>query len=250
MRRKIVAGNWKMNGNRQVANDLAVGVSAIVEGLDRSVEVLIAPPFILMADVASQISTNVNLASQNVSGFDNGAFTGEVSADMLIDLGCKHSIVGHSERRALFGETDDVVAAKVTKCIEKNIQPILCVGETLEERESGKIFDVVGVQLQAALNGLNQAQLEKVIVAYEPVWAIGTGKTATPEQAQEVHEFIRREVAKIDEAAANVIPVIYGGSVNAGNAKKLFAMADIDGGLVGGASLKLEEFEVICKAIG
>ena len=250
MRRKIVAGNWKMNGNRQIANDLAVGVSAIVEGLERSVEVLIAPPFILMAEVADQISSNVKLASQNVSGFDNGAFTGEVSADMLVDFGCSYSIVGHSERRALFDDTDEVVAAKVAKCIEKNIQPILCVGETLEERESGKMFDVIGTQLRAALKGLDQAQLDKVIVAYEPVWAIGTGKTATPEQAQEVHEFIRSEIAAIDEAISDVISIIYGGSVNAGNAKNLFAMADIDGGLIGGASLKLEEFEVICKAIG
>ena len=250
MRRKIVAGNWKMNGNRQIANDLAVGVSAIVEGLERSVEVLIAPPFILMAEVADQISSNVKLASQNVSGFDNGAFTGEVSADMLVDFGCSYSIVGHSERRALFDDTDEVVAAKVAKCIEKNIQPILCVGETLEERESGKMFDVIGTRLRAALKGLDQTQLDKVIVAYEPVWAIGTGKTATPEQAQEVHEFIRSEIAAIDEAISDVISIIYGGSVNAGNAKNLFAMADIDGGLIGGASLKLEEFEVICKAIG
>jgi len=250
MRRKIVAGNWKMNGNRQIANDLAVGVSAIVEGLDRSIEVLVAPPFILMAEVAGQISSNVNLASQDVSSFDNGAFTGEISADMLIDLGCGFSIVGHSERRALFGDTNDVVAAKVAKCIEKNIQPILCVGETLEERESGRMLNVVGEQLRSALKGLNKAQLDKVIVAYEPVWAIGTGKTATPEQAQEVHEFIRSEIAAIDEAVSDAISIIYGGSVNAGNAKNLFAMADIDGGLIGGASLKLEEFEVICKAIG
>lgn len=250
MRRKIVAGNWKMNGNRQIANDLAVGVSAIVEGLDRSIEVLVAPPFILMAEVAGQISSNVNLASQDVSSFDNGAFTGEISADMLIDLGCGFSIVGHSERRALFGDTNDVVAAKVAKCIEKNIQPILCVGETLEERESGRMLNVVGEQLRSALKGLNKAQLDKVVVAYEPVWAIGTGKTATPEQAQEVHEFIRSEIAAIDEAVSDAISIIYGGSVNAGNAKNLFAMADIDGGLIGGASLKLEEFEVICKAIG
>jgi len=250
MRRKIVAGNWKMNGNRQIANDLALGVSAIVEGLSRSVEVLIAPPFILMAEVAGQISSNVNLASQDVSGFDNGAFTGEISADMLVDIGCRYSIVGHSERRALFGETDEVVAVKVAKCIEKGLQPILCVGETLEERESGKMFEVVGNQLRAALKGLDQTQLDKVIVAYEPVWAIGTGKTATPEQAQEVHAFIRSEIAAIDEAISDVISIIYGGSVNAGNAKSLFAMADIDGGLIGGASLKLEEFEVICKAIG
>ncbi len=250
MRRKIVAGNWKMNGTRQIAKDLAVGVSAIVEGLDKSVEVLIAPPFILMADVVAQISSDVNLASQNVSGFDNGAFTGEVSADMLVGFGCSYSIVGHSERRALFGDTNEVVSAKVAKCIDKNIQPILCVGETLEERESGKIFEVVGSQLRAALKGLSQVQLGKVVIAYEPVWAIGTGKTATPEQAQEVHEFIRREIAVIDKAVSDVISIIYGGSVNAGNAKNLFAMADIDGGLIGGASLKLEEFEVICKAIG
>lgn len=250
MRRKIVAGNWKMNGTRQIAKDLAVGVSAIVEGLDRSIDVLIAPPSILLADVAGQISSNVNLAAQDVSSFDNGAFTGEVSADMLADFGCGYSIVGHSERRAMFGDTDEVVAAKVAKCLEKSIQPILCVGETLEERETGEMLNVIGRQLHTALKGLDQTQLGKVIVAYEPVWAIGTGKTATPEQAQEVHEFIRKEIAVIDEAVSDVVPVIYGGSVNAGNAKNLFAMADIDGGLVGGASLKLEEFEVICKAIG
>ncbi|WP_250655155.1 triose-phosphate isomerase [Alkalimarinus coralli] len=250
MRRKVVAGNWKMNGNRQIAKDLAVGVSKIVERLNSSAEILVAPPFVLMTDVAENVSSSVNLAAQDVSSYDNGAYTGEVSVDMLSEFGCAYSIVGHSERRALFGDTDEVVAAKVAKCVEKNVQPIVCVGETLEERESGKTLEVIGGQLHSALEKLTGDELEKVIVAYEPVWAIGTGKTATPEQAQEVHEFIRGEVAALDEATASVMPIIYGGSVNAGNAKSLFAMADIDGGLVGGASLKLEEFEEICKAIG
>ncbi|UZE96850.1 triose-phosphate isomerase [Alkalimarinus alittae] len=250
MRRKIVAGNWKMNGNRQVAQDLAVGVSNIADSLESSVEVIVSPPYIFMADVISHIASSVNVSSQDVSSNDNGAFTGEISADMLAEFGCTYSIVGHSERRAMFGDTDDVVAAKVAKCIEKNIHPIVCVGETLEERESGKTLEVVGDQLRRALQNLDEAGLEKVIVAYEPVWAIGTGKTATPEQAQEVHEFIRGEIAVINEVVSLKTPIIYGGSVNAENAKSLFAMADIDGGLIGGASLKLEEFEVICKAIG
>ena len=250
MRRKIVAGNWKMNGNRQIAKDLAEGVSTIADSLIGSVEVVIAPPYLLMADAVNHISSSVKVASQNISNHENGAFTGEISADMLVDFGCSFSIVGHSERRAMFGDTDDVVAAKVATCIEKNIQPIVCVGETLEERESDQTLDIIGAQLTHALNGLDAEQLENVVIAYEPVWAIGTGKTATPEQAQAVHAFIRGEIAKIDEAVSHKTPIIYGGSVNAKNAKSLFAMGDIDGGRIGGASLKLEDFEAICKAIG
>jgi len=250
MRRKIVAGNWKMNGNRQFAKKLVEDLSSVAGGLKGSVEIVIAPPFILMADAVQSKTSDLKLASQNVSNFDNGAFTGETSADMLADFGCQYSIVGHSERRALFGDTDEVVANKVIKSLEKSISPILCVGETLEERDAEKTLDVIREQLKIALKDLNEQQLKQVVVAYEPVWAIGTGKTATPEQAQSVHAFIRNEVAAKSELVAKAMPIIYGGSVKAGNAKELFAMADIDGGLIGGASLKFEEFAEICKAIG
>jgi len=250
MRRKIVAGNWKMNGNRQFAKKLVEDLSSVAGELKDSVEIVIAPPFILMADAVQSKTPDLKLASQNVSNFDNGAFTGETSADMLVDLGCQYSIVGHSERRASFGDTDEVVASKVAKSLDKGISPILCVGETLEERETGQTLDVIRGQLQVALKDLNEQQFEQVVVAYEPVWAIGTGKTATPEQAQSVHEFIRSEIAVKSELVADAMPIIYGGSVKADNAKELFAMDDIDGGLIGGASLKFEDFAEICKAIG
>ncbi len=250
MRRKIVAGNWKMNGNRQFAKKLVEELSSVAGELKGSVEIVIAPPFILMTDTVQSKTSDLKLASQDVSSFDNGAFTGETSADMLVELGCQYSIVGHSERRAFFGDTDEVVANKVAKSLEKGISPILCVGETLEDREAEKTLDVIRGQLQVALKDLNEQQLKQVVVAYEPVWAIGTGKTATPEQAQSVHAFIRNEIAVKSELAAKAMPIIYGGSVKAGNAKELFSMADIDGGLIGGASLKFEEFSEICKAIG
>ena len=250
MRRKIVAGNWKMNGNRQFAKKLVEELSSVAGELKGSVEIVIAPPFILMTDTVQSKTSDLKLASQDVSSFDNGAFTGETSADMLVELGCQYSIVGHSERRAFFGDTDEVVANKVAKSLEKGISPILCVGETLEDREAEKTLDVIRGQLQVALKDLNEQQLKQVVVAYEPVWAIGTGETATPEQAQSVHAFIRNEIAVKSELAAKAMPIIYGGSVKAGNAKELFSMADIDGGLIGGASLKFEEFSEICKAIG
>ncbi len=250
MRRKIVAGNWKMNGNRQFAKKLVEDLSSVAGELKDSVEIVIAPPFILMADAVQNKTSDLKLASQNVSNFDNGAFTGETSADMLAEFGCQYSIIGHSERRALFGDLDGVVANKVAKSLEKGISPILCVGETLEERDAEKTLDVIRGQLDIALKDLNEQQLKQVVVAYEPVWAIGTGKTATPEQAQSVHAFIRNEVAVKSQLIANAMPIIYGGSVKARNAKELFAMADIDGGLIGGASLKFEEFSEICKAIG
>lgn len=250
MRRKIVAGNWKMNGNRQFAKKLVEDLSLVAGELKGSVEIVIAPPFTLMADAVQSKTSDLKLSSQNVSSFDNGAFTGEVSADMLVDLGCQYCIVGHSERRAYFGDTNEVVASKVAKSLEKGISPILCVGETLEEREAEKTLDVIREQLDIALKDLSELQLKKIVVAYEPVWAIGTGKTATPEQAQNVHAFIRGEVAVKSELAASTMPIIYGGSVKANNAKELFSMEDIDGGLIGGASLKLEDFAEICKAIG
>lgn len=250
MRRKIIAGNWKMNGSRQFAVELVEKLQPVAEELSSSVEVVVAPPYVLMTTVGQYCSSGLKMASQDVSSFDGGAYTGEISADMLVDMGCRYSIVGHSERRALFGDTNELVAKKVVKSLEKDIAPILCVGETLEERETGKTLDVIREQIVSALKELNEQQLKNVVVAYEPVWAIGTGKTATPEQAQEVHAFIRKEIAGMSESVAELMPIIYGGSVKADNAVSLFAMNDIDGGLVGGASLKFEEFAEICKAIG
>ncbi len=250
MRRKIVAGNWKMNGSLQFAKKLMEDLSLISGELKGLVDVVVAPPFVFLSDVVKNKGSEIGVASQNVSSFESGAFTGEISAEMLAEIGCQYCIVGHSERRALFGETDQVVSKKIEKLLEKNITPILCVGETLEQRDAGEALDIIRSQLDIALRDLNNQQLERVVVAYEPVWAIGTGKTATPEQAQSVHGFIREELAVKSKLVAELMPIIYGGSVNATNAKELFSMADIDGGLIGGASLKFEDFAEICRAIG
>jgi triosephosphate isomerase (TIM) len=247
MRQRLVAGNWKMNGTRESAVKLA---DAMLQGPDRAgAEVLLCPPFVYLADVARVLKGgNVVLGAQDLCAEDNGAFTGEVSGAMIKDLDCSYVIVGHSERRALFGETDALVARKFMAAQKAGIAPILCVGETLTERESGTTSAVVSRQLKAVLDAAGIGAFGNAVVAYEPVWAIGTGRTATPNQAQEVHALIRSLLAAEDAKIASATRLLYGGSVKASNAAELFRMPDIDGGLVGGASLDAAEFLAICTA--
>lgn len=245
MRRNIVAGNWKSNETFNQADDL---INDIAEGLrafdSTDVDVIVCPPFPyleLVQDAAEDVEFFVG--AQNVSKFDNGAYTGEVSAQMLQSMNVDYCIVGHSERRKYFFETNQDVAEKVNKLLAVDITPIVCVGESLEDREAGKHFDVIREQVLQGLFHLSAEAMEKVIIAYEPVWAIGTGKTATKEQAQEIHAFIRNMLAeKYSDDTAQEISILYGGSCNAKNAKDLFAQQDVDGGLIGGASLKAADF--------
>lgn len=245
MRRNIVAGNWKSNETFNQADDL---INDIAEGLrafdSTDVDVIVCPPFPyleLVQDAAEDVEFFVG--AQNVSKFDNGAYTGEVSAQMLQSMNVDYCIVGHSERRKYFFETNQDIAEKVNKLLALDITPIVCVGESLEDREAGKHFDVIKEQVSQGLFHLSAEAMGKVIIAYEPVWAIGTGKTATKEQAQEIHAFIRKMLAeKYSDDTAQEISILYGGSCNAKNAKDLFAQQDVDGGLIGGASLKAADF--------
>jgi len=252
MRRKIIAGNWKMNGSLAFMQDyLADFKEALaVKGIVKSdvFSVVIAPPFVLLSEaITASKSSVIEVAAQNVSSYESGAYTGEVSSSMLSDLSCSWCLVGHSERRALFGDTDVVVLSKIERLLEQNISPILCVGETLAQREAGQAEETVAQQLDAVFDHLTESQLRKLVVAYEPVWAIGTGKTASPEQAQAMHESIRLRVAGKSKELADSLVILYGGSVNAQSAEALFAKKDIDGGLVGGASLKVNDFVLICE---
>lgn len=245
MRRLLVAGNWKMNASKVMLNEL---LSGIVANEPQQTDVVVFPPapYLLMAADKLQ-GSSVKFGGQNLNANESGAFTGEVSASMLVDCGCDAVLVGHSERRTLYAETDADVLAKTTAALAAGLTPYVCVGETLEEREADKTEAVVEQQINAVLNGLTVQQLAKCVFAYEPVWAIGTGKTASPEQAQQVHAFIRSLLAAKDEELAQNSHVLYGGSVKASNAKELFAQQDIDGGLVGGASLQADEFLGICN---
>jgi triosephosphate isomerase len=245
-RRPIIAGNWKMNKTTIEAGDLATRLAALVAGVtDR--DIVLAPPFTALSTVAAVIKgTNMVLAAQNMFWEDKGAFTGEISADMLLDLSCKYVIIGHSERRQFFGETDETVNRKVRHALKKGLFPIICVGELLKEREAGSANDVIDRQITGALKDVNAAEMQKIVIAYEPIWAIGTGKTATPEQANEVHNFIRKKVAVMfDKVVAESLRIQYGGSVTPENISTLMAMPDIDGALVGGASLKPESFAAL-----
>ncbi len=249
MRRPLVAGNWKMNGDMESTNSLVKG---IIDGRAEvtNAEVLICPPYILIPRAADALNgrDDISLGAQDLDINDNGAFTGQISASMLVDAGCKYVIVGHSERRAIYGESDQQVADKFKVAQESGLTPILCVGETLEERESGETESVVARQVQAVIDVVGINKLDNAVIAYEPVWAIGTGKTATPEMAQEVHKFIRGKLAALNGDIADKLRILYGGSMNAGNAESLIAMTDIDGGLIGGASLQAESFLAICMA--
>ncbi|MCT4580163.1 MAG: triose-phosphate isomerase [Flavobacteriales bacterium] len=243
MRKKIVAGNWKMNMNHQEALALYNGLVSNETQLDENVQVIVAPPSIYLSEF-SQIKTNrIRLAAQNCSEHEKGAYTGELSAGMLVSIGVQYCLVGHSERREYFGETNELLKEKVNVLLENNRTPIYCFGEVLAEREAGNHFNTVKEQVVKALFHLDETQITKVILAYEPVWAIGTGVTASPEQAQEIHEFVRELLAeKYGQTIAEEISILYGGSCKPANAKELFANPDVDGGLIGGAALKTETF--------
>ena len=248
MRNILVAGNWKMNGDSAANSAL---VASIVAGQPQAtnVDLLVCPPFPYIESIREQLAGSaVSLGAQTVSEYDAGAYTGEVSGPMLKDVGCRYVIVGHSERRALFGESSATVARKFQAAQNSGLTPILCVGESLEERESGKTEAVVDEQLDAVLDAAGVDSFSSAVIAYEPVWAIGTGKTATPEQAQEVHRHIRSRIEEKDPQVAAGIRILYGGSVKGDNAGGLFANPDIDGGLIGGASLKPAEFLAIADA--
>jgi triosephosphate isomerase len=246
MRDLIVAGNWKMNGSRQFIDDMMSGLNQAV--FSESVKVVICPPSVYLLDVSQKAET-VKVGAQNMYFEDGGAFTGELSPSMLLDIGCSYVVVGHSERRELFAEEDALVAMKVSAAIRHRLTPILCVGETLEHRNSGQFFDVIAEQVKIGLGLLSAEKIAEVVIAYEPIWAIGTGHTASPAQAQEVHELIRKVITELaGEKVSGRISILYGGSVNAASAQELFSQPDIDGGLVGGASLKIDEFIAICSA--
>ncbi len=245
MRNILIAGNWKMNGSRASIKELLDGLKA---GIDKvtNAKMAVCAPSIYLADVAEQLAGSaISWGAQDVSTEASGAYTGEISASMIKEFGCKYTIIGHSERRTYHGETDELVAKKFAVVLEAGMTPIFCIGETLEEREKGITEEVVARQVQAVIDMHGAAVLGKGVIAYEPVWAIGTGKTASPEQAQDVHAFIRSVIAKADAGVAENIIIQYGGSMNAGNAKDLLSQPDIDGGLIGGASLKAPDFLAI-----
>jgi len=247
MRRTIVAGNWKMNASKESVNKLVLGILSGMGEVDS--DVLVCAPFPYLSQVENLVANSeVKLGAQNLNVNSSGAFTGEVSANMIKDFGAKHVIVGHSERRSLYGETNPLVAEKVKAALEGGLTPLLCVGESLEQREAGETEVVVAEQINTVIELVGIGAFRNIIIAYEPVWAIGTGKTASPEQAQAVHLFIRDLLRESDESIAQSISILYGGSMNAGNANELISCADIDGGLIGGAALKAEDFLQICKA--
>ena len=246
MRKTIVAGNWKMNASKESVNKLVMGILSGMSNV--SSEVVICAPFPYLSQVEALIThSQVRLGAQNLNTNMSGAFTGEVSADMIKDFGAQHVIVGHSERRSLYGETNTIVAEKVKAALDSDLIPLFCVGETLEQREAGETESVVAAQINTVVDLVGIDAFLNIVVAYEPVWAIGTGVTASPEQAQEVHAFIRQLLANNNYDVAQQTPILYGGSMNATNAKELIACADIDGGLIGGASLKPEDFLQICR---
>ncbi|NQV65463.1 MAG: triose-phosphate isomerase [SAR86 cluster bacterium] len=246
MRKFLVAGNWKMHGSR-------ASVAALVEGLleqgTMPCQTLICPPVIFFDQLQRQlVGSSIGLGAQNLDWHDSGAYTGEVSAAMVLEFGCSHVLVGHSERRSLFGESDAQVGLKVEKCLSSGLTPVICIGESLAQRQADETFAVVQRQLDAVIRQVGVTALRHSIIAYEPVWAIGTGESATPEQAERVHAQIRQYLAKQDESLSQNIQLLYGGSVNGENAADLFAQENIDGALVGGASLKVDDFLRICRA--
>lgn len=249
MRTKIVAGNWKMNKNRNETEKLLAELSAKLP--DTDAEVVVAPTFVnLEAAKAALESSTISVAAQNMHFAENGAYTGEISADMLLNIGVDTVILGHSERRAYFAETDEFLAKKVNSAVKNNMKVIFCFGEELDERKAGNHFSVVESQLKNGLFHLGAKSWKHIVLAYEPVWAIGTGETASPEQAQEMHAFIRSTIAKAyNSSVAEGVSILYGGSVKPENASDIFSKPDVDGGLIGGASLKADDFVAIIKAI-
>ncbi|HEU5443090.1 MAG TPA: triose-phosphate isomerase [Steroidobacteraceae bacterium] len=251
MRRPIVAGNWKMHGTRSENARLIEEISSRYPA-NREADCIVCPPYVYLQEVGRLLreSSSILLGAQDVCADAQGAFTGEVSATMLKDVGCQYVIVGHSERRLLYRESDQLIARKFAAAHAKGLVPILCVGEQLADRETGRTGEVVARQLDAVLELCGAAALGGAVIAYEPVWAIGTGRNAAPEQAQEVHAFIRDRIGAQDATIAVATRILYGGSVKASNAAELFAMPDVDGGLIGGASLKADEFLAILAATG
>ncbi|ANJ67176.1 triose-phosphate isomerase [Halothiobacillus diazotrophicus] len=248
MRTPIVIGNWKLNGTRAMADRLVADIEAVRPEL-KDIDIGVCPPFVYIPQVVAQVAgAGLGVGAQSCAEYDTGAYTGEVSAEMIRDVGCQYVLVGHSERRTLFGETNEVVGRKTQKALAAGLTPVVCVGETLEERQAGKMNAVVGAQIEAVVAAVGIQAFERVIVAYEPVWAIGTGQTASPEQAQAMHASIRAQLAAYSPAIAESVRIQYGGSIKPGNAAILFAQPDIDGGLIGGASLTAEDFLVICRA--
>ena len=250
MRKKIVAGNWKMNKTLQEGLKFSNDLKEVLKGKTVNCEVVVGTPFIHLSEVAKSFEgTVVHVAAQNIANKESGAYTGEISAAMVASTGANHVILGHSERRAYYHETAELLTEKVELALANDLTPIFCVGEVLEEREAGKHFDVVAAQIKDALFELSKEDFSKLIVAYEPVWAIGTGKTASADQAQEIHAFIRKTIAdKYGKEVADNTSILYGGSCNAGNAKELFSNPDVDGGLIGGASLEADSFLPIIEA--
>jgi triosephosphate isomerase (TIM) len=249
MRRKLVAGNWKMNGSLKGNSELLQAIKAGAEGLQAQIAVCV--PSIFIPQVAGLLADSpIAWGGQNLSQHAAGAYTGEISAAMLNEFQCRYVIVGHSERRSLYGESDEQVAQKYRAARTAGLTPILCIGETLAEREAGVTESVVSRQLDAVIDLEGVAALQAGVIAYEPVWAIGTGKTASPEQAQAVHAAIRHKLAALDGTTAAAVQILYGGSMNASNAAELLAQPDIDGGLIGGAALKAADFLTICRAAG
>jgi triosephosphate isomerase len=250
MRQNIVAGNWKMNKNAEQTEDL---LNALIDKLphDKAVKIIVAPTFINLASAVEHLQfTNIGVAAQNMHQDESGAFTGEISADMLKSIGVNTVILGHSERRAIFHETDAIIAAKVDKALQHQMRVIFCFGEELKDRQNNQHFNVVENQLRDGLFHLDKTAWESIVLAYEPVWAIGTGETASPEQAQEMHEFIRETIRKAyGSDIADDVSILYGGSVKPDNAKEIFSKPDVDGGLIGGAALKAEDFAAIVSAI-
>jgi triosephosphate isomerase len=253
-RRFLIAGNWKMNGSQAMTAELIAGVAERLNSSPHAgdvIDVLVCPPsaYLAAAELAST-GTAIAIGSQNVSPFDSGAYTGETSLAMLAEFGCAYVLLGHSERRELFAETNSDIAQKFAACIasESNIIPVLCIGETLEQRQTGATETVIAAQLEAVISLSGIAGFDKAVIAYEPVWAIGTGETASPEQAQQVHQFIRNKLAALDAVIANKVRILYGGSMKPSNAQELLAQPDIDGGLIGGAALQIDSFAGICDA--
>ncbi|RBO84821.1 triose-phosphate isomerase [Marinomonas aquiplantarum] len=249
IRQKIVAGNWKMNGSEASISDL---VSGLLEISESSAEVVVTPPFPYLSQVAELIAprNELVLAAQNLSQYEKGAYTGEVSAAMLTDFKVTYVLIGHSERRSLYGETDEVVAEKVKVALSAGLKPILCIGETLEEREAEQTLLVCERQVAAVIDAVGIQAFENIVIAYEPVWAIGTGLSASAQQAQDVHQAIRANLASLSTPVSEKVQILYGGSVKASTSAELFTMPDVDGALVGGASLDAKEFLDIVKAAG
>jgi len=248
MRRTLIAGNWKMNGSLESVSELMKGIKAGIGDVSNA-DMAVCPPAVYLMKVQGLIDgAAIGLGSQNICDQASGAFTGELAPSMLKEAGCQYAIIGHSERRSLYGESDELVAKRHAMAVESGITPILCIGETLEERESGVTEAVVARQLDAVIDTQGIDAIGKCVIAYEPVWAIGTGKTATPQQAQDVHAFIRAKLSALSTHIADSVQILYGGSMNAANAKELLGQPDIDGGLIGGASLKAEDFLAIGKS--